>query len=438
MKNFEVDRLQNLTEEQHKAALTAISSPIGILRGSAGTGKSWTTARILQAVRSGVRVQMVAPTGKAATRANELLVGAGLQPICTTIHSAMEPMAVEGDDGDVAFAFTRHAGNPLECDLLVVDESSMVDADLFDKLLSATRDHCQILLVGDPNQLPPVGAGCPYLDLIESGHVPVGTLSSVHRYSGRTGVVCNAIINGDQWEPSEKIDLDLESPENFRIINTPNDVATQRTVVDVCRGLRDRGMTDSLVRDVFVATALNANLPVSRKDLNEKLRPLFNPGFQADRPYSRGDRVICKKNSWLKDSDGEERYVANGDIGVVRDIPAKGPAAIVEFWNPQRVVEVPAVMRHEIELAYAMTVHKLQGSSAPFVVVATSGSYGYRMVAKREWTYTALSRSEKATIVVGSKSHLDGYCQQRDIVNRKTFFKERIGYELSQLQEVAE
>lgn len=427
----------DLTNEQFKAVMTATSEKVGILIGSAGTGKSWTVARLLKAFHSDAKVIACAPTGKAATRMNELLSEAGINISCRTIHATLKPKPFEGPNG-VSFEFSMNEFDKIDADAIIVDESSMIDNSLMASLIKAMRDETSILFVGDPNQLPPVGRGRPFFDMIESGVVPVGRLETVHRYSGRTGEVCNAIINNKPWKPSQKLDLECESPENLRVIECETDAHTAKAVCDTVSKIKEWGY--DIIEDTQVIVALNKDRLISREQLNKKLRSIYNTNKNSDhtKRLTVGDKIILKNNAtvdlWNEKENGEypekpygEAYTCNGDIGIVVDQIDDHKKIVIKLWNPERRIILSGDDVFRADLAYAITCHKFQGSGCPFVIVATTGDFAAtNMVCSREWTYTALSRSQLATIVCGQKKHLDQYCRERVIVKRKTFLKERL------------
>ena len=384
------------------------------------TGKSFTTSHFLNSLKGGYRV--AAPTGKAAARLQQEGIPA------TTVHSMLCPER-GGHDGD-GWSFTYNEHFPLPANVVVVDEAFMLGTEICRDLISAVSPGTNLLFTGDPNQLAPVGHGRPVFDMLESGCVPHGHLSEVHRFAGRIARVANAIKDGKPWAPSKELDLSAAAPENLRHIEAPNDLMLKKTLPVLIDRMKQRGFDP--ISDIQVICGLNDKGTLCRKRLNPELQSLLNQNDRIpDFPYRVGDKVMCLKNQWRKaiDGDGDEDelvYIANGEIGIVKVVVFSKhdkPIAVIVDFNGCRV-KIEKVSFSQFDLAYACTCHKLQGSQSPVVIVLADD--GAAQVASRSWWYTALTRASQVCLILGKKSTVVTQCARVDLQRRKTFLKEQI------------
>ena len=413
-----------LTDHQVEQLGIASSRRIGILSGSAGTGKTYCAAEFVRLFGEHA-VQAVCPTGKAAQRLSESFRKNGLHVYATTIHTALKARK-SGDN----WHFMHSSSKPLDTKLVVVDEVSMVDTSLMASLLAAVGGGTRVLLLGDPGQLSPVGKGKPYHDMIESSCVPLGHLTEPHRFAGRIGRVCQQLRNGERWEPSPKLDLDAESPENFRHIECSSAYLQSSSLIDIVSRMTDRGYDP--IEGQQVICAVNEKSPLSRKKLNQALQAWLNPDGQGvDGCDIRvGDKVICLKNgmrsnhwtSTRKPSVIAESYIANGEMGVASEVTAKFIAVKIG----RVTVRFNRGEWKNINLGWAITAHKSQGSQWPVVISMIDDFNGANYVCSRAWHYTALSRAAEVCITIGMRSTLDRHCCNVDLEKRKTFLTERI------------
>jgi hypothetical protein len=394
-------------------------------------------------------IRVSCPTGKAAVRATQALASAGVPIVARTIHSTLE-IGRNGHDGS-GWGFKRNRGNPLECQFLIIDESSMIDSQLMASVLDAVPTGGHVLLVGDPNQLPPVGPGAPLRDMVAAG-VPRGELSQVRRNAGSIVHACLRIKNGESFETVDQVDIDAEPPQNLKLIETRSDSDSARALVEVLK----RMSRFHPLWQTQVVVARNKSGEVSREKLNELLQPILNPdGRQlASNPFRVGDKIICTRNSDMKavqadydtqnaldyhdikDDDGnpEQVYIANGEIGRVVAISER--VSIARFSEGDTLVRIPMGKQKadddsdeggqgcNFDLAFAVTCHRLQGSEAPCVIVM--GDEGGGMIASREWIYTAISRASKLCILIGKMSTFDRMRSRVVLTKRKTFLVELI------------
>lgn len=442
----------DLKDHQRSELTEALSGPIGILGGRPGTGKTFTLSRLVKsliATHGSQSIAVCAPTGKAAVRCRETLVAAGCDGVePRTIHRMLGVQSSE--DG---WTFFHDEQNPLPYMFVIVDEGSMAGTGLIKSLLAARGKGTGILIVGDVNQLPPVEFGAPLRDLIAAG-LPYGELTEIHRNSGLIVRVCSAICDGKPWEPASKIDLKADDPVNLCLIPASKHHAPAK-ILQLVEQLRDLSPFDP-VWDVQVIVAVNKRSPLGRIEMNRKLQELLNHSPPVKNcPFRLNDKVVQLKNSflpsavqkfgktdWTADMD-DKVLVCNGEIGKVSWLSEDGKKIVAEFSMPDRKIMVYRGAKQDdekdgdedsgagcdLDLAYALTCHKMQGSQAPVVIVALDeypGASGQFGVCDRAWLYTAISRAQLACFMVGQKHVADGICSKRFIWRRKTFMVELI------------
>ena len=418
--------LPPLTASQQQAVELINDSPVAILSGGPGTGKTTTVCHYASRLNP-YETFSCAPTGRAAIRMREGYRANRLDLNATTIHAMLQPTRCGYDGNGWEFEYNEHS--PLPCRTLVSDEMSMLDnataAWLFGALKPLPRMNRKVVLVGDPNQLPPVGPGRPFLDMIESGVIPHAHLTEVHRNAGRGAHVCAAINRGDDWQPSKAINLAHDAhpdfgPENYQHIETNQFGQTLETLID---RVKARGWNP--LNDMQVLCALNDKGSVSRKDLNVRLQRLLNPdGQQVEKvPFRMGDKVICLKNGIRKGPNKGQDYVANGELGTVSAI--RKDSVAVDF--PGKLSGLSFGRRAwgaDLALGYAITVHKSQGGEWPVVITVADDAAG--RVADRSFWYVAMSRFRVLNFTIGRMSTIRRQCAERKIERRKTFLRERL------------
>lgn len=441
---------QLLTGHQAETLHEALSAQIAILAGSPGTGKTFTAAcliRELVRLHGSDKVAVCAPTGKAAVRITQAMRDYGIELDATTIHSLLEVASGTGGGG---WSFGRSAEYPLDQQYVIVDEASMPDADLMAALLSARPEGGNVLLVGDTNQLPPVGHGAPLRDLIGGAGVSWGELREIRRNAGAIVETCAAIRDRKPLSVARK--LDLESGTNLALAECPAEQLGDR-VTGIIEGIQRRGQRDP-IWDVQVIVALNEKSYASRKELNERLQGMLNPAVDAGGASSNGragkyrvrDKVICLKNGIYAGIDASaqeeaEHYLANGELGRVEMVDDRG-RVLADFDGRRAWIygvrssdsgvsgggdsESAGGLADRFDLAYAITCHKSQGSEVPVAIVVLDEAGGARWVCSRQWLYTAISRAKEACILVGRQNTAAAMCRRDALVGRKTFLRELI------------
>lgn len=431
-----------LSDHQRTEATRATDGFFGILAGSPGTGKTHTLAQIIKAIEQqegGARIAVAAPTGKAAVRASESLAAQGVSMVATTIHRLLGIVAQGEGDREAGWAFAHDEDTPLELDYLFIDEASMVDASLAASLLAARPAGCHVLWIGDPDQLAPVGHGAPLRDLIAAG-LPKGHLKEIRRNAGRIVRACAEIRDDQRCTFSGDLELDATPPENLVLVEA-NRPEIQTELMDAAiRAASIEGHDP--VWDCQVVVPVNDKSPLARKHLNRHLQQLLNPrGEQLDGcPFRVGDKITCTKNGYLPllkgDPNGSpkegEAYVANGELAKV--IELKPTAMTIKLSMPDRLCRVPrgkpksedSQAGCNFDLAYALSVHKSQGSEWPVVIVVLDGYGGALRVMDRHWLYTAVSRAKQYCVCIGSEKTVTSAVRQSHMWRRRTFLRERL------------
>ncbi len=379
---------------QRQAVRMAVEGGVLLLTGGPGTGKT-TSLRGIVALyrRMGLDVALLAPTGRAAKRLGEVT-----DCDAQTIHRALG-MSYNDLTGQVAFK--KNGNDPLEAHAVIVDEMSMVDLELMQALLEALRPGCRLVLVGDPDQLPSVGAGNVLGDLLRSTVVPTVSLTQVFRQAEQSAIIRNAhAVNMGQ--PPQ---LDSNQGDFFFLCRRSPDRLVQ-TVVELCRDRLPKNMNIPAEQiQVLSPTRKGACGTVS---LNRALQAALNPPSPQKRQkqwgdvtFRVGDRVMQTKNNydvlWEKDDGTAGSGIFNGDVGVIQDIDSSGELIVLRFDD--RTATYTADLLSQLDMAYAITVHKSQGSEYPAVILVSAPAAPSLMV--RGVLYTAITRARRLLILVG-------------------------------------
>ena len=371
----------SLSPAQAKAVETALGSKFSVVTGGPGVGKTTIIRALLDVWRArGLRVALVAPTGRAARRMAESTGGEA-----ATVHRLLKWNPQRG-------GFVHNAENPLEADVFVVDESSMLDVELAASLLSAVKPTSTVVLVGDTDQLPSVGPGNVLRDIIDSGVVPYVRLDFIFRQKSGGWIVRNAhrVNQGEGFllPPAGE-------PSDFFFVPCEDPARTLSLVLELVQHRIPRRYNLSPLADVQVLTPMRKN-DLGTESLNAALQNALNPTGPALRRFGRayrvGDRVMQIRNNYDKD-------VFNGDIGFVRTVSPEGESLDVDFDG--RCVVYAASELDELVHAYATSIHKSQGSEYPAVVIVVANQH--YVLLERNLLYTAITRGKRLVCVVGSR-----------------------------------
>ncbi|WP_070041563.1 ATP-dependent RecD-like DNA helicase [Robinsoniella peoriensis] len=424
---IEKENETELDEMQKSAVTEAVRNGLLIITGGPGTGKTTTINALIDYFETeGLMISLAAPTGRAAKRMTE---ATGYE--AQTIHRLLELSgAMEEMAGRVQFE--RNAQNPLEADVIIIDEMSMVDIHLIYALLSAITVGTRLILVGDVNQLPSVGPGSVLKDVIDSGCFPVVRLTKIFRQASESDIV----VNAHKINQGEKVVLDNKSMDFFFLQRNDANVIISVVLTLIQKKLPK--FVDASMFDIQVMTPMRKGL-LGVDRLNGILQQYLNPPEKSknerehgDGLFREGDKVMQIKNNYQIQWEKRGRYgipiekgdgVFNGDMGIVREINTFSELLTVEY-DECRFVEYSFKQLDELELAYAITIHKAQGSEYPAVVIPLLN--GPRMLMNRNLLYTAVTRARKCVTLVGSPNTFYQMVENEFEQKRYTTLQERI------------
>lgn len=392
-----------LEEMQKKAVQEAACHGLLIITGGPGTGKTTTINALIRYFEAeGLEILLAAPTGRAAKRMTE---ATGYE--AQTIHRLLEVSGAP-DDASTATHFERNSQNPLEADVIIIDEMSMVDIFLMHALLSAITAGTRLIMVGDVNQLPSVGPGRVLEDVIDSGCFPVVRLTKIFRQASESDIV----VNAHKINSGEHVVLDNKSRDFFFLQRDDADIIIRVTLALIQEKMPR--YVNAQPYDIQVLTPMRKGL-LGVERLNTILQRYMNPPSSEKREkeygdglFREGDKVMQIKNNYQAEWEIRGKYgipvergngIFNGDMGIIREINHYGEMLTVEF-EEQRFVDYSFKQLDELELAYAITIHKSQGSEYPAVVIPLLS--GPRMLMNRNLLYTAVTRAKNCVTLVGS------------------------------------
>lgn len=401
-----------LSSEQKEAVRNALLSGVSIITGGPGTGKTTIINTLISIVEgSGLKAAVAAPTGRAAKRVMETS-----GHFACTVHRLLEFFY---DEETRYMAFGRNAEKPLTQDVVIIDEASMLDLLLAEALCNALKPGTRLILVGDADQLPSVGAGNVLADLIDSEFFFTSALTHIYRQSEQSGIVINAhrINSGDY----------PKFGEDFRLVKADKHEEILRKIVDISSEIPKERLQ--------VLTPTKKGL-IGSISLNEHLQKTFNPPSEekdelkfGSTVFRVGDRVMQNKNDYqieYKVAGNEKalgKGVFNGEIGTVAAVD-KEMKTVTVVYDDTRWVEYPYIQLDELELAYAITVHKSQGSEFPVVILPMS--WFPPVLATRSLLYTAVTRGKEDVVIVGNPQYMNGMVDNNRSKSRNSGLKARI------------
>ncbi|MCM1192301.1 MAG: ATP-dependent RecD-like DNA helicase [Butyrivibrio sp.] len=415
-------------ELQLKAAAECIRNGLFILSGGPGTGKTTTINMIIRYFEAeGLDIFLAAPTGRAAKRMTE---ATGFE--ARTIHRMLELNGALSDEAARKVRFERNEDNPLETDVIIIDEMSMVDIQLFQALLKAVVPGTRLILVGDVNQLPSVGPGQVLRDLIESRQFPMVELEKIFRQAEESDI----IVNAHRINSGQQIALDNKSRDFFMLERTDANVIYKHMIQLIREKLPKYVGTTPF--DIQVLTPMRKG-SLGCETLNGILQQYLNPPDAKKREhvhgsgiYREGDKVMQVKNNYQLEWEIVSKYgipvdkgvgVFNGDMGRILRIDENAASLVVEY-DEQRRVTYPFSLLEELELSYAITIHKSQGSEYPAVILPLLG--GARVLFNRNLLYTAITRAKSCVTILGSSATVRDMIDNTDDNRRYTALDRRI------------
>ena len=390
-------------DDIQKAAIKqAEISKVMVLTGGPGTGKTTTTHGIINLFKhSGMEVLLTAPTGRAAKRMSE---ATGME--AKTIHRLLECKPPEG--------YKKNEDNPLEGDVLIIDEASMIDIILMYNLLKAIPDHMIVIIVGDTDQLPSVGAGNVLQDIISSGVVPTIKLERIFRQAMGSKIITNA----HKINKGENPDLRGGSNSNFFFIEQEDNEGAISTIVELCTRRLPNYYKVNPIKDIQVLTPMQRS-ETGAANLNTVLQSALNKSTlhlkRGATEYRLYDKVMQVRNNYDKE-------VFNGDVGFISAIDTEERTLKVIFDD--REIEYEALELDELVLAYATTIHKAQGSEYPIVILPIT--FSHYVMLQRNLIYTGITRAKKVVVLVGNRNAIYVAVKNNDVKNRNTRLAERL------------
>ena len=424
-----IEKKSGMTLDEHQvtAVKEAVRNGLLVITGGPGTGKTTTINTIIRYFElEGLEIFLAAPTGRAAKRMTE---ATGYE--AQTIHRLLEVSGNPEEEGNVN-GFLRNRDNPLETDVLIIDEMSMVDLTLMHALLTAVVPGTRLILVGDVNQLPSVGPGSVLKDTIASNKFHVVTLTKIFRQAGESDIVLNA----HKINAGERVIINNKSRDFFFLKRQEADVIIGVVITLIQKKLPK--YVDASPFDIQVMTPTRKGL-LGVERLNVILQRYLNPPDPKKeekeangRIFRTGDKVMQIKNNYQLEWEVCTKYgvtvdkgmgIFNGDMGIIREISSYKETLTVEY-DEKRQVEYPFELLDELELAYAITVHKSQGSEYPAVVIPLLP--GPKLLYNRNLLYTAVTRAKKCLTIVGSEDTFQEMIKNKNEQERYTSLDERI------------
>lgn len=417
----------DLDEKQQEAIKEAVRNGLMVITGGPGTGKTTTINAIIRYFEmEGLDIYLAAPTGRAAKRMTE---ATGYE--AKTIHRLLELTGIP-EESSARVHFERNAQNPLEADVIIIDEMSMVDIFLMHALLSAVVTGTRLILVGDVNQLPSVGPGSVLKDIIRSGEFPVVELTKIFRQASQSDIV----VNAHKINQGIPVVLDNKSMDFFFLKRYDANVIISVVITLIQKKLPK--FVDAQPYDIQVLTPMRKGL-LGVERLNGILQQYLNPPEKEKKEkehgnglFREGDKVMQIKNNYQIEWEVRGLYgipvekgvgVFNGDTGILREINTFAETVTVEF-DEKRFVEYSFKQLDELELAYAITIHKAQGSEYPAVIIPLLG--GPKMLMNRNLLYTAVTRARKCVTLVGDEKTFEEMENNRMEQSRYTTLDLRI------------
>ncbi len=421
LKSIEKNEELSFAEEQIDAIESAVKENILVITGGPGTGKTTIINEIVKIYKdNGLKVVLTAPTGRAAKRMEE-----SCNHEAKTIHRLLGYMPVDSGRGMI---FDHNEDNPLNADIIIIDESSMIDLILLENLLKGINSETKIIFVGDIDQLPSVGAGNTLKDIINSGKVKTIRLKKIFRQGENSNIVVNAHrINEGQFP------ILNEKGKDFFFVASESNTHTQGTLINLVAKRLPQYYNIKNIEDIQVLTPMKKS-DIGTVELNRQLQEVLNPKTPnieeityGDKIFRENDKVMQIRNNYNKEYQTRSYQtglgVFNGDFGTVTKVDNYDNTVEVLFDN-ERYVEYAVKELDELSLSYAITIHKSQGSEFPAVVIPLGA--GPYMLMTRNLIYTAITRARKLVVLVGNISYLRNMINNTHIAKRNSTLSYRI------------
>ena len=395
-----------LTDQQKLAVRMALTEKVSVLTGGPGTGKSTITFSIIQLLKQRhCTVLLAAPTGRAAKRLSE---ATGLE--AKTIHRLLEFSPTSSDP------FVRDQENPLDADMIIIDETSMVDILLLNHLLSAIETGSHIVFVGDVDQLPSVGPGNVLRDMIDSEVIPVTRLDTIFRQSEDSYI----IVNAHRINQGEFPQFTTQSKDFFLFPEEDSEKAADRVVELATTRIQNKfGFNPQ--KDIQVLSPMHRG-DTGVSELNRRLQEMLNPPSPSRAEYRQGGRVFREGDRVMQIRNDYERKIFNGDMGVIHKIDLESQLLSIDFEG--RLVACEYQQLDELVHAYAVSIHKSQGSEFPVVIIPILMQH--YMMLQRNLLYTGVTRARKMVVLVGSKRAIGRAVKNNQIARRNTRLADRL------------
>jgi exodeoxyribonuclease V alpha subunit len=395
-----------LTDQQKLAVSMALTEKVSVLTGGPGTGKSTITFSIIQLLKERhCSVLLAAPTGRAAKRLSE---ATGLE--AKTIHRLLEFSPAATDP------FVRDQENPLDADMIIIDETSMVDILLLNHLLSAVETGSHLVFVGDVDQLPSVGPGNVLRDMIESGVIPVTRLDTIFRQSEDSYI----IVNAHRINQGEFPQFTTQAKDFFLFPEEDAEKAADRVVELTVTRIKNKFGLDPQ-KDIQVLSPMHRG-DSGVSELNRRLQGMLNPPSTSRSEYRQSGRVFREGDRVMQIRNDYERKIFNGDMGMIQLIDLENQVLSIDFEG--RLVPCEYQQLDELVHAYAVSIHKSQGSEFPVVVIPILMQH--YMMLQRNLLYTGVTRARKMVVLVGSKRAIGRAVKNNQIAKRNTRLAERM------------
>ena len=405
---------------QAEAIRRALSAKLLVISGGPGTGKTTIVNAIVELMnRSGLTCLLAAPTGRAAKRLSEVT-----GQDASTIHRLLE-IGIDPESGDLCF--NRNESNPLKADAVIIDEMSMVDILLFHKLLCAIPENARIILVGDPDQLPPIGPGFPFRDILRSRAIDCVILTDIFRQAQESLIVMNAHAVNKGQVPNLR-----ERKKDFFFLPARSEEEAAQTILGLCATRLPQNM--GIPADQIQVLSPTKKGGAGTVNLNNRLQSALNPSAPNKRErtfgqytFREGDRVMQIRNNYdilWKTTDGSQvgTGIFNGDIGIITELDPHAEQLHITFDGKETVYDFSQL--NELEPAYAITVHKSQGSEYTAVILSAWNSSPYLL--SRSVLYTAITRAKQILIIVGREETIHTMVQNANTAKRYTGLKLRL------------